>query len=151
MNCQITLTLLAAALCVGCASQPVVQSRGTLQEVAKLGTTYHLDARRSGLGENEVRGLRDRLQKAGLSPASAETAKLIVTLSSDLQTSTGRQHTGGKNGVAYDRTVNERRLTLTVAENRASAGRVLMEVSSADAGSTSAEGLLAAAVAGLGG
>ena len=150
MKLNLLLTLLTAALCVGCASQPVVQSRGNLQEVAKQGTTYHLDARRSGLGENEVRGLRDRLQKAGLTPASAETAKLIVTLSSDLQTTTERQHTGGKNGVAYDRKINERRLTLNVAENRAGAGRILMEVSSADAGSASAESLLAAALAGLG-
>lgn len=150
MKRNLLLTLLAAALSVGCASRPVVQSRGNLQEVAKQGTTYHLDARRAGLGENEVRGLRDRLQKAGLSPASAETAKLIVTLSSDLRSSTERQHTGGKNGVAYDRQVNERRLTLTVAENRAGAGKVLMEVSSADAGSASAESLLTAAVASLG-
>jgi hypothetical protein len=150
MNRNLLLTLLAAALCVGCASQPVVQRRGTLQEVAKQGTTYHLDARRSGLGENEVRSLRDRLQKAGLSPASAETAKLIVTLSSDLQSSTERRHTGGKNGVAYDHQVNTRRLTLTVAENRAGAGKVLMEVSSAGTGSASAETLLTAAVAGLG-
>jgi hypothetical protein len=150
MNRHLLLTLLGAALCVGCASQPVVQSRGNLQEVAKQGTTYHLDARRSGLGENEVRSLRDRLQKAGLSPASAETAKLIVTLSSDLQSSTERQHTGGKNGVAYDRQVNARRLTLTVAENRAGAGKVLMEVSSAGTGTASAETLLTAAVAGLG-
>ena len=81
MKRNLLLTLLTAALCVGCASRPVVQSRGTLQEVVKQGTTYHLDARRSGLGENEVRGLRARLQQAGLSPASAETAKLIVTLS----------------------------------------------------------------------
>lgn len=150
MKRNLLLTLLAAALSIGCASQPVVQSRGNLQEVAKQGTTYHLDARRAGLGENEVRGLRDRLRKAGLSPASAETAKLIVTLSSDLRSSTERQHTGGKNGVTYDRQVNERRLTLTVAENRAGAGKVLMEVSSADAGSASAETLLSAAVASLG-
>ena len=150
MKRNLLLTLLAAALCVGCASQPVVQSRGNLQEVAKQGTTYHLDARRSGLDEKNVRGLRDRLKKAGLSPASAETAKLIVTLSSDLQSSTERQNTGGKNGVAYDRQVNARRLTLTVAENRAGAGKILMEVSSADAGSASAETLLIAAVAGLG-
>jgi hypothetical protein len=150
MKHTIALTLLAAALCVGCASQPVVQRRGSLQEVAQKGTTYHLDARRSGLGENEIRGLRDRLQKAGLSPASAETAKLVVTLSSNLRTSSERQHTGGKNGVAYDRKINERRLTLNVAENRAGAGRILMEVSSADAGSASAESLLAAALAGLG-
>ena len=168
------LTLVAAALSVGCASQPVVRSRGTLQEVAKQGTTYHLDARRSGLGENELSGLRDRLRKAGLSPASAETAKLIVTLSSDLRSATERQHTGGKNGVAYDRQVNERRLTLTVAESRPGEARtrlerrhtggkngvaydhriddggVLLEVSSTDAGSASAETLLAAALAGLG-
>ena len=150
MKRNLLLTLLAAVLCAGCASRPVVQSRGTLQEVVKQGTTYHLDARRSGLGENEVRGLRARLQQAGLSPASAETAKLIVTLSSDLQSSTERRHTGGKNGVAYDRKINERRLTLNVAENRAGAGRILMEVSSADAGSASAESLLAAALAGLG-
>jgi len=150
MKHTIALTLLAAALCVGCASQPVVQRRGSLQEVAQQGTTYHLDARRSGLGENEIRGLRDRFQKAGLSPASAETAKLVVTLSSNLRTSSERQHTGGKNGVAYDRKINERRLTLNVAENRAGAGRILMEVSSADAGSASAESLLAAALAGLG-
>ena len=150
MKRNLLLTLLAAALSVGCASQPVVQSRGNLQEVAKQGTTYHLDARRSGLDEKNVRGLRDRLKKAGLSPASAETAKLIVTLSSDLQSSTERQNTGGKNGVAYDRQVNARRLTLTVAENRAGAGKILMEVSSADAGSASAETLLTAAVAGLG-
>ena len=76
--------------------------------------------------------------------------KLIVTLSSDLQSSTERRHTGGKNGVAYDRQVNARRLTLTVAENRAGTGKILMEVSSADAGSASAETLLAAALAGLG-
>ena len=175
MKRNLLLTLLAAVICAGCASRPVVQSRGTLQEVVKQGTTYHLDARRSGLGENEVHGLRERLQKAGLSPASAETAKLIVTLSSDLQTSTGRQHTGGKNGVAYDRQVNERRLTLTVAasrpsdnqirtERRHSGGKngvaydhriddrgVLLEISSTDTGSTSAESLLAAALAGLGG
>lgn len=151
MKHAIALTLLAASLSVGCASQPVVQSRGSLQEVAKLGTTYHLDARRSGLGENEIRGLRDRLQKAGLTPASAETAKLVVTLTSDLRTGTERRNTGGKNGVAYDRIVNERRLTLNVAENRAGAGRILMEVSSADAGSASAESLLAAVVAGIGG
>ena len=150
MKHTIALTLLAAALCVGCASQPVVQRRGSLQEVAQQGTTYHLDARRSGLGENEIRGLRDRLQKAGLSPASAETAKLVVTLSSNLRTSSERQHTGGKNGVAYDRKINERRLTLNVAENRAGAGRILMEVSSADAASASAESLLAAALAVLG-
>ena len=151
MKHTIALTLLAAALCVGCASQPVVQRRGSLQEVAQQGTTYHLDARRSGLGENEIRGLRDRLQKAGLTPASAETAKLVVTLSSDLRSSSERQHTGGKNGVAYDRIVNERRLTLNVAENRAGAGRILMQVSSADAGSASAESLLSAVVAGIGG
>jgi hypothetical protein len=151
MTCKITLTLLAAALCVGCASQPVVQSRGSLQEVAKQGTTYHLDARRSSLGENEIRGLRDRLQKAGLTPASAETAKLVITLSSDQRSSSERAHTGGKNGVAYDRTVKDRRLTLTVAENRAGSGRVLMEVSSSDAGSSSDESLLTAALAGLGG
>lgn len=174
MKRNLLLTLLAAALCAGCASQPVVQSRGTLREVVKQGTTYHLDASRSGLGENEVRGLRDRLQKAGLSPASAETAKLVVTLSSDLQISTERQHTGGKNGVAYDRKVNERRLTLTVAASRPSDNQtrverrhtggkngvaydhrvddrgVLLEVSSTDVGSTSAETLLAAALAALG-
>ena len=175
MKCNLILTLIAAALSAGCASQPVVQTRGTLQEVAKQGTTYHLDASRSGLGENEIRGLRDRLQKAGLSPASAESAKLIVTLASESQSSTGRHHTGGKNGVAYDRTVNERRLTLTVAESRPSEGRtrverrhtggkngvaydhrvddrgVIMEVSSTHAGSASAESLLAAALTSLGG
>ncbi len=127
MNCKITLTLLAAALCVGCASQPVVQSRGSLQEVLKQGTTYHLDAQGSGLGENDVSGLRERLRKAGLTPASAETAKLVVTLSSDLRSSTERGHTGGKNGVAYDRTVNERRLTLTVAERNPGEGPTRIE------------------------
>jgi hypothetical protein len=175
MKHAIALTLLAASLSVGCASQPVVQSRGSLQEVAKLGTTYHLDARRSGLGENEIRGLRDRLQKAGLTPASAETAKLVVTLTSDLKTGTERRNTGGKNGVAYDHRLNERSLTLTVAESRPSDGRtrverrttggkngvaydhrvvdngVLLEVSSTDTSSASAESLLTAALAGLGG
>jgi hypothetical protein len=175
MNCKIILTLIAAALCVGCASQPVVRTRGSLQEVAKQGTTYHLDARRSGLGENEIRGLRDRLQKAGLTPASAETAKLVVTLTSDLKSGTERRNTGGKNGVAYDHRVNERSLTLTVAESRPSEGRtrverrntggkngvaydhrvvddgILLEVSSTHAGSASAESLLVAALAGLGG
>ena len=168
------LTLLVAALSVGCASQPVVQSRGNLQEFARQGATYHLDARRSGLDENELRGLRERLRKAGLSPASAETAKLLVTLSSELQSMTERRHTGGKNGVAYDRQVNERRLTLTVSENRPGAGQVLterrhtggkngvaydqriddsgvlLEVSSTDVGSTPAETLLNAALTGLG-
>lgn len=174
MKHAILLSLLAAALCVGCSTQTAVQSRGNLQEVAKQGATYHLDARRSGLGENEIRGLRDRLQKAGLTPASAETAKLIVTLSSDLQTGTERRNTGGKNGVAYDHRLNERSLTLTVAESRPSDGRirverhttggkngvaydhrvddrgVLLEVRSTAHGSTSAESLLTAALAGLG-
>ena len=174
MKRNLLLTLLAAVLCAGCASRPVVQSRGTLQEVVKQGTTYHLDARRSGLGENEVRGLRARLQQAGLSPASAETAKLIVTLSSDLQSSTERRHTGGKNGVAYDQRIDERRLTLSVAANRAGAGRTLterrhtggkngvaydhpvdgrapiLEVSSADVGASSADKLLKSALAALG-
>ena len=136
MKRNLLLTLLAAVLCAGCASRPVVQSRGTLQEVVKQGTTYHLDARRSGLGEHEVRGLRDRLQKAGLSPASAETAKLIVTLSSDLQSSTERRHTGGKNGVAYDHPVDGR--------------APILEVSSADVGASSADKLLKSALAALG-
>ncbi len=137
MNCKIILTLIAAALCVGCASQPVVRTRGSLQEVAKQGTTYHLDARRSGLGENEIRGLRDRLQKAGLTPASAETAKLVVTLTSDLKSGTERRNTGGKNGVAYDHQVVD--------------DGILLEVSTTHAGSASAENLLTAALAGLGG
>jgi hypothetical protein len=150
MKRHLLLAILAAVLSAGCASQSVVQRHGNLQAVAKQGTTYHLDARRSGLGENEVRGLRDRLQKAGLSPASAENAKLMVTLSSDLQASTERQHTGGKNGVSYDRLINERRLRVTVTENRAGEGKVLMEVRATDAGSVSAESLLNAAIAGLG-
>ena len=168
------LTLLVAALSVGCASQPVVQSRGNLQEVVKQGTTYHLDVRRSGLDENELRGLRERLRKAGLSPASAETAKLLVTLSSELQSMTERRHTGGKNGVAYDHRTDERCLTLTVSENRPGAGQVLterrhtggkngvaydhriggrgliMEVSSSDSGSIAPARLLSAALAALG-
>ncbi len=85
MKRNLLLTLLAAALCVRCASQPVVQTRGSLQEVARQGTTYHLDAARSGLGENEIRSLRDRLQKAGLTPASAESAKLIARFGSDVE------------------------------------------------------------------
>ncbi len=137
MKRNLLLTLLAAALCVGCASQPVVQTRGSLQEVARQGTTYHLDAARSGLGENEIRSLRDRLQKAGLTPASAESAKLIVTLRSESHTSTGRHHTGGKNGVAYDHEIDDR--------------GILLEVSSTDSSSTSAGSLLNAALAGLGG
>ena len=130
------LTLLVAALSVGCASQPVVQSRGNLQEFARQGATYHLDARRSGLDENELRGLRERLRKAGLSPASAETAKLLVTLSSELQSMTERRHTGGKNGVAYDHRIGGRGL--------------IMEVSSSDSGSTAPARLLSAALAALG-
>ena len=136
MKRNLLLTLLAAVLCAGCASRPVVQSRGTLQEVVKQGTTYHLDARRSGLGENEVRGLRARLQQAGLSPASAETAKLIVTLSSDLQSSTERRHTGGKNGVAYDHPIGER--------------GIILEVTATDVTSTSADKLLKEALAARG-
>lgn len=128
--------LLVAALSVGCASQPVVQSRGNLQEFARQGATYHLDARRSGLDENELRGLRERLRKAGLSPASAETAKLLVTLSSELQSMTERRHTGGKNGVAYDHRIGGRGL--------------IMEVSSSDSGSTAPARLLSAALAALG-
>jgi hypothetical protein len=175
MNCKIILTLIAAALCVGCASQPVVRTHGSLQQVAKQGATYHLDASRSGLGEKEIQGLRERLRKAGLTPASAESAKLVVTLSSELKTGTERRHTGGKNGVAYDHRIDERSLTLTVAESRPSEGRtrverrntggkngvaydhrvvddgVLLKVSSTHAGSASAESLLAAALAGLGG
>jgi hypothetical protein len=144
------LMILAAALGVGCVSQPTIQTRGSLTEAAKQGKTYHLDARRSGLAENELRGLRERLQKAGLSAASPENARLLVTVSADSYASAERHHTGGKNGVAYDRKVNERRLTLTVAENRAGADKVLMEVDSSDAGSASAETLLNAAIADLG-
>lgn len=168
------LTLVAAALSVGCASQPVVQRHGTLQEVSKHGTTYHLDTRLSGLGDNDVRVLRERLLKAGLSPAPAEKAQLIVSLSSDLRSAAERRHTGGKNGVAYDHRIDERRLSLTVTLNRpgearirterrhtggkngvsydhrVDEGRVLLEISSSDKGSASAETLLSAAIATLG-
>jgi hypothetical protein len=103
MNCKITLTLLAAALCVGCACATRRPKPRLAPRSSSKARPIALDARRSGLGENEIRGLRDRLQKAGLTPASAETAKLVVTLSSDLRSSSERGHTGGKNGVAYDR------------------------------------------------
>lgn len=173
MKDTLVLTLLTLLATTGCATQPTVQTRGTLREVAKQGTTYHLDASRSGLGENDVRELRERLRQAGLTPAAAETAKLVVTLSSETQAATERRHTGGKNGVAYDQRIDERRLTLSVAANRGGAGRPLterrhtggkngvaydhqvderapiLEVSSADAGSTSAEKLFKAALAGL--
>ena len=121
-----------------------------------------------------MRGLRERLRQAGLTPAAADTAKLVVTLSSEAQTSAGRRHTGGKNGVAYDHRIDERRLTLTVAENRAGAGLsrterrhtggkngvaydhpvgergIILEVTATDVTSTSAEKLLKEALAALG-
>jgi len=144
--------ILAAALGVGCVSQPTIQTRGSLTEAAKQGKTYHLDARRSGLAENELRGLRERLQKAGLSAASPENARLLVTVSADSYASAERHHTGGKNGVAYDRKVNERRLTVVVTDFTANAaGKVLLEVGVTAGGSTPIESLVAAAVSGLGG
>ncbi len=168
------LSFVALLTTVGCASQPSVRTRGDLREVAQQGATYHLDASRSGLGENDVRELRERLRQAGLTPAAADTAQLVVTLSTEVQAATERRHTGGKNGVAYDQRIDERRLTLSVAANRGSAGRALterrhtggknglaydrpvdgreplLEVNSADAGSSSAEKLLKAALAALG-
>ena len=174
MKDTLLLTLVALLATTGCASQPIVQSRGNLREVAKQGATYHLDASRSGLGENDVRELRERLRQTGLTPAAADTAKLVVTLSSEAQTSAERRHTGGKNGVAYDHRIDERRLTLTVAENRAASGLsrterrhtggkngvaydhpvgergIILEVTSADVTSTSAEKLLKEALAALG-
>ena len=159
---------------VGCASQPTVQSRGNLRDVAQQGATYHLDASRSGLGENDLRELRERLRLAGLTPAAADTAQLVVTLTSEARAATERRHTGGKNGVAYDQRIDERRLTLSVTANRGAAGRPLterrhtggkngvaydhpvdgrapiLEVSSADVGTSSAEKLLKAALAALG-
>ena len=174
MKDTLLLTLLTLLASTGCASQPVVRSRGSLREFAKQGATYHLDAGRAGLGENDVRGLRERLRQAGLTPAAADTAKLVVTLSSEAQTSAERRHTGGKNGVAYDHRIDERRLTLTVAENRAGAGLsrterrhtggkngvaydhpvgergIILEVTATDVTSTSAEKLLKEALAALG-
>ena len=97
-----------------------------------------------------------------------------VTLSGEVRSANERRHTGGKNGVAYDHQVNARHLTLTIAESRPDPARtgterrhtggkngvtydhrvddrgVLLEVSSTDVGSTSAETLLKAALAGLG-
>ena len=160
------LTLLTLLASTGCATHPVVQSRGSLRELAKQGATYHLDAGRAGLGENDVRGLRERLRQAGLTPAAADTAKLVVTLTSEVRVATERRHTGGKNGVAYDHRIDERRLTLTVAENRAASGLsrterrhtggkngvaydhpvgdrgLILEVTSTDGSLTSAEKLL---------
>jgi len=174
MKDTLLLTFVALLATTGCASQPTVQTRGSLREVAKQGSTYHLDASRSGLGENDVRELRERLRQAGLTPAAADTAQLVVTLSSEVQAATERRHTGGKNGVAYDQRIDERRLTLSVAANRAGAGRTLterrhtggkngvayghpvdarapiLEVSSADVGASSADKLLKSALAALG-
>lgn len=174
MKDTLLLTLLTLLASTGCATHPVVQSRGSLRELAKQGATYHLDAGRAGLGENDVRGLRERLRQAGLTPAAADTAKLVVTLSSEAQTSAERRHTGGKNGVAYDHRIDERRLTLTVAENRAGASLsgterrhaggkngvaydhpigergIILEVTATDVTSTSAEKLLKEALAALG-
>jgi hypothetical protein len=174
MKDTLLLTLVTLLATTGCASHPVVQSRGNLRELAKQGATYHLDASRAGLGENDVRGLREHLRQAGLTPAAADTAKLVVTLSSEAQTSAKRRHTGGKNGVAYDHRIDERRLTLTVAENRAASGLsrterrhtggkngvaydhpvgergIILEVTAADVTSTSAEKLLKEALAALG-
>jgi hypothetical protein len=153
MKDTLLLTLVALLATTGCASQPIVQSRGNLREVAKQGATYHLDASRSDLGENDVRELRERLRQTGLTPAAADT--------------------GGKNGVAYDHRIDERRLTLSVTANRAGAGRplterrqtggkngvaydhpvgergIILEVTATDVTSTSAEKLLKAALAGL--
>lgn len=144
--------ILAAALGVGCVSQPTVQTSGSLTEAVKQGKTYHLDARRSGLAENELRGLREGLQKAGLSAASPENAKLLVTVSADSYASTERHHTGGKNGVGFDRKVDVRRFTVVVTDFTANAaGKVLLEVGVTAGGSTPVESLVAAAVAGLGG
>jgi hypothetical protein len=168
------LSFVALLATTGCTSQPIVQSRGSLREVAKQGATYHLDASRSGLGENDLRELRERLRQAGLTPAAADSAKLVVSLTSEVRAATERRHTGGKNGVAYDHRIDECRLTLSVAANRAGAGRTLterrhtggkngvaydhpmdgrapmLEVSSADVGSSSAEKLLKAVLAALG-
>ena len=55
MKDTLRLTFVALLATTGCASQPTVQTRGSLREVAKQGSTYHLDASRSGLGENDVR------------------------------------------------------------------------------------------------
>ncbi len=121
---------------VGCASQPTVQSRGNLRDVAQQGATYHLDASRSGLGENDLRELRERLRLAGLTPAAADTAQFAVTLSTEARAATERRHTGGKNGVAYDHPVDGR--------------APILEISSTDVGASSAEKLLQAALAALG-
>lgn len=174
MKDTLVLTLLTLLATTGCATQPTVRSRGSLREVAKQGTTYHLDASRSGLAENDVRALRESLGQAGLTPAAADTAKLVVTLSSETQAATERRHTGGKNGVAYDHRIAERRLTISVTANRAGAGRplterrhtggkngvaydhpvgergIIMEVTATDVTSTSAEKLLKEALAALG-
>ena len=174
MKDTLLLTFVALLATTGCASQPTVQTRGSLREVAKQGSTYHLDASRSGLVENDVRELRERLRQAGLTPAAADNAQLVVTLSTEVRAATERRHTGGKNGVAYDQRIDERRLTLSVAANRAGAGRPLterrhtggkngvaydhpvdgrapiLEVSSADVGASSADKLLKSALAALG-
>ena len=136
MKDTLLLTFVALLATTGCASQPTVQTRGSLREVAKQGSTYHLDASRSGLGENDVRELRERLRQAGLTPAAADTAQLVVTLSSEVQAATERRHTGGKNGVAYDHPVDGR--------------APILEVSSADVGASSADKLLKSALATLG-
>jgi hypothetical protein len=174
MKDTLLLTLLTLLASTGCATHPVVQSRGSLRELAKQGATGIQVIGRAGLGEHDVRGLRERLRQAGLTPAAADTAKLVVTLSSEAQTSAERRHTGGKNGVAYDHRIDERRLTLTVAENRAGAGLsrterrhaggkngvaydhpigergIILEVTATDVTSTSAEKLLKEALAALG-
>ncbi|MFM7240507.1 MAG: hypothetical protein ACKO3A_00110 [Opitutia bacterium] len=175
MKDTLLLTLLTLLASTGCASHPVVQSRGSLREFTQHGATYHLDASRAGLGENDLRGLRERLRQAGLTPAAAATAKLVVTLTSEARTSAERRHTGGKNGVAYDQRIDERRLTLTVAENGVTPGRnlterrhtggkhgvaydhpvgdrgIILEVTATDVTSTSAEKLLKEALAAFGG
>lgn len=139
---QITQSLLlaAAVVLVGCAHNANVRTTGTIERSQLQGRSFAIQGQSAAVSR-----ISDSLKAAGMKQGSAGQAEYIVTVSHEDRPKVQRAHTGGKNGLSYDRTVRESVLVLSVA--RSSAPGTPVFTATAEGGDV--ESLSAAAVAAI--
>lgn len=131
------LLLTAVAILVGCAHRHDISTTGSLQGAEGRSFTIRGD---SATTSRVAAGL----SSAGMRQVSGK-GDYLVSVSREEREATRRMHTGGKNGIAYDRTAKEAVLVLRVA--RAEAPDATLFTAIADAGD--AESLVTAARAAM--
>ncbi len=103
------LILLAAALLFGCAHAQNIRTTGEIGNARLQGRSFAIDGDSGAAGQ-----VAEALKSAGMKQGEKGRADFIMTVAREERPVTRRFHTGGKNGVAYDRTTNGPVLTLTV-------------------------------------